>query len=355
MKFKGEKLTTMTYTEKARRKVRITRALAVLRTALVSALLVISSAVVIAPAMAAGPPAAGGNQVVRIAEDSELVNFALTLPLKDNDGLDKALKDMYDPESPNYRHFLSSAEFNSKYGPSEASYAALKSFAVASDLTITGEWAGRTLLDVVGNVATIRSLFKTQMHWRQTSDGKQYFAPDREPSLPSLLLALGGNAAGLNQKPLIRVKGPGARPVPEPTSAGTGSSGSYAPADIKTAYNLNSIQNGGQPVALVEFSSANYNDANTYATKFNLNNPTLIQVSVDGGPNTSAGATEVMLDIEMVMAVSNPTTMYIYTGPNNTGNPNTYWGNVLHLYNKIAQDNLVGQVSASWLTDAKRQ
>jgi len=38
----------------------------------------------------------------------------------------------------------------------------------------------------------------------------------------------------------------------------------------------------------------------------------------DGGTTDTSGSTEVMLDIEMIMAVANPQTIYVYTGPNST-------------------------------------
>jgi kumamolisin len=289
--------------------------------------------------MAASRSGAVGDKIVRQGDDSEIVEFVLALPLQNQADLHQALKDMYNPKSPNFRHFLSSAEFNSRYAPSEATYAALKSFAVNAALTIIGEHGGRTLLDVSSDVATIRRLFQTQMYWRQTSEGKQYLASDNEPTLPSALSVIGGDVAALKQKPLtpaIKLGSAAAKP-----DVGSGPSGSFEPADIKAAYNLNSIQNGGQPVALFELSAANYPDAGTYASEFGLNNPTLTQKPVDGGTTDYSGAEEVMLDIEMVMAVSNATSIYVYTGPNNaTG--------ALDTYTAIADDNLVGQVSTSW-------
>ena len=307
--------------------------------ALVMAVLTSSLLMAIVPAKAVGQSGSNVTQVIRQADDSENVQFVLTLPLQNQTELNQLLKSVYNPHSPNYRHFLSSAEFKSKYAPSDAAYAALESFAKKSGLTVTGEHTGHTLLDVSGNAATIRNNFKTQMYWRQTNEGKQYLASDVEPTAPSELSSLGGNVAGLNQRPLKAFAQPtGGNP---PTGTGSGPSGLFVPYDIKTAYNLNGIQNGGEPVALVEFSSANYSDAAVYASWFGLNNPTLTQISVDGGTTDESNADEVMLDIEMVMSVSNATNIYIYTAPNTTTG-------ALNLYAQIAEDNLVGQVSISW-------
>jgi kumamolisin len=287
-----------------------------------------------------------GDKMLRQAEDSENVQFALTLPLQNQAELDQALKDIYNPKSQNFRHFMSSAEFNAKYAPSEATYASLKSFALKSGLAIIGEHDGHTVLEVSSNVGAVRSLFNVQMQWRQTSNGRQYLAPDAEPSSPSSLIAIGGKAAALNHKPLRAfIESARSTVAPNagsgPTGPTSGDTASYEPVDIKTAYNLNGIQNGGMPVALFELSSATYSDAAPYAAKFGLNNPTLIQKVVDGGTTDTSGADEVMLDIDMVMAVSNPTSIYIYTGPNSSAGS-------LATYTQMADDNLVGQASTSW-------
>ncbi|MFX4370073.1 pseudomonapepsin, partial [Acinetobacter baumannii] len=65
------------------------------------------------------------------------------------------------------------------------------------------------------------------------------------------------------------------------------------------------------------------------------------QVNVSGGTADKSGSTEVMLDIEMVMAIANPTGMIIYTGPNS-------YSGALATYQRIADDALANQVSVSW-------
>ncbi|HWY24838.1 MAG TPA: protease pro-enzyme activation domain-containing protein [Nevskia sp.] len=288
-----------------------------------------------------------GDSVVRVADEREQVRFVLTLPLQHQDELNTLVQRLYTPGDALYRHFLSSAEFDARFAPTQSQYDTLKSLAGQFGLSVVGEHGSRTVLDVQASAATIRNVLGSRLSLLRQADGRQYFAPDREPVLPFVLSAIGAEAAGLNGKPLsthLRIRGAATEAevlAAAQPHAGTQSSGSYAPADVKTAYNLNSIQNGGQAVALYELSTATYTDAATYASKFGLNNPSLVQVAVDGGTTDTSGATEVMLDIEMVMAVSNPSTMYVYTGPNSASG-------AIDTYTKIASDNLVGQVSTSW-------
>jgi kumamolisin len=310
--------------------------------------LLLSGLMMATTAVAADASGTQADATLRAADDAENVQFVLTLGLRHQDQLRQELKDMYDRSSPHYRHFLSAADFIAKYGPSKDDYAALEKFAARHGLKVVREHASHTMVNVEGSAAAIRDLFKSQMYWRQNSEGKQYLASDVEPTVPSDLASLGGVVTGLNQKPLrsfashAQATAANAAAGNTPASTpGTGYGGSLVPNDIKTIYDLGSIQNGGQPVALVEFSSANYADAATYAAAFGLNNPVLIQKAIDGGNTVQSDAGEVMLDIEMLMAVSNPTSIYVYTSPN------TFVAS-LDLFTQIAEDNQVGEVSTSW-------
>jgi kumamolisin len=294
------------------------------------------------------------DAVMRAAAEQEQVQFALTLPLQHQQELHDLLEHQYKAGDPLFHQFLSSAEFDERFGPSQAQYDSLKKLAQQYGLGIVGEHGSRTVLDVQASAATIRNVFGSRLNLLQQADGKQYFAPDREAAAPFPISAIGAEVVGLNQKPLrthLINRGKvsaDTNGVVAGSHAGTGSGGSYQPADIKTAYNANGIQNGGQAVAVYELSSANYADAATYASQFGLTNPTLIQETVDGGTTDTSGAGEVMLDIEMIMAIANPNTIYVYTGPNTSAG-------ALDVYTQIANDHLVNQVSTSWGLDEASQ
>lgn len=311
--------------------------------ALVTAALTSSLLMAAIPAKAAGQSESNVTQVIRQADDSESVQFVLTLKLRNQDQLKRELKDIYNPKSVHYHKFLSTSDFASKYAPSKEDYAKLESFATQHGLTISGEHSSRTMIEVTANTATIRDLFKSQMYRRQTKEGKDYLAPDIDPTPPSDLSGIGGSVAALSQKP---IKTSLVRPDIEPAVAlptnPSYTGGNYTPSQIRTLYGLNGIQNGGQPVALVELSSANYADAAVYASQYGLHNPTLTQIAVDGGTMSTGDEVEVMLDIEMVMAVSNPANIYIYTAPHTNAG-------ALADYAQIADDNLVSQASTSYV------
>jgi kumamolisin len=126
---------------------------------------------------------------------------------------------------------------------------------------------------------------------------------------------------------------------------GSGPSGGYAPADIKTAYNLNSasLTGSGQTLGLFELDGYTASDITAYETYFSLPKVTLQNVLVDTAKGTAgSGADEVTLDIELQIALApGASKILVYEGPNsNTG--------VIDTYSRIASDNLAKSISTSW-------
>src|SRR5580658_3733397 len=58
--------------------------------------------------------------------DTNRLHLAIGLPLRNQAGLDALLQQLYDPKSPNYRHYLTVAQFTEKFGPSQADYEAVR-------------------------------------------------------------------------------------------------------------------------------------------------------------------------------------------------------------------------------------
>ena len=298
--------------------------------------------------------AAARDPVVRVADDSQQVSFSLTLPLRNKPELDQLVAQLYNPKSPQFRHFLTATEFNARFAPTEADYATLKARALSAGLKVTGEHTGRTLLNVSGDVATVRSLFSTQMRWRQASNGRPYLAADSEPIQPTLLADLGGNAAALTQKSATSSAHPVALPAGSRTTAAPQTAadfnGPFTPSEILGAYDLSSIQNGGEVVGLIEFSGPNnttvYNDAGVYASEYGLNHPNITIDAIDGGNSETDGGNnsnplEVALDVDMVMLASNPTQIVIFNAPN-------FYPQILDTYTYIADLGTVQHISTSW-------
>ena len=82
---------------------------------------------------------------------SQRLNLAIGLPLRNQPELDSLLQQIYDPASPNYRHYLTTEQFTERFGPTEQDYQALMDFAKANGLTVTLTHPNRVVLDVAGS------------------------------------------------------------------------------------------------------------------------------------------------------------------------------------------------------------
>src|SRR6201999_188362 len=76
------------------------------------------------------------------------MQLQVALPMRHLDKLKDLLAQIYNPESPLYRHYLSVAEFTARFGPTERDYETAARFFAANGLRVTGRAANRYLLQV---------------------------------------------------------------------------------------------------------------------------------------------------------------------------------------------------------------
>jgi hypothetical protein len=327
--------------------------------------LVFTGAIVVLLALAVGSSLGAdkrrlihGNTPAAVARLHALGNFpatnrlhlAIALPPRNPAELDMLLKNLYDPASASYRHYLTPQQFAEKFGASKTDYQALIKFAQQHGLKVTGTHSNRLVLDVAGSVADIERTFQVQMHvYRHPKESRTFFAPATEPSVdanePFQILSISGlNNYSVPQPASLHMM-PANQPPGLPTEAGSGPGGSFRGLDFRAAYLPNSPLNGaGQSVALVEFDGYYSNDIAAYETACALPYATLMNVKVDGGVTniTSDGSAEVSLDIEMAVAMAtNLTRVLVYEEPASVFN----WPDLL---SQIADDNLAAQISCSW-------
>jgi hypothetical protein len=277
--------------------------------------------------------------------------LAIGLPLRDPAGLENFLADIYDPASPNFRHYLTPEEFTARFGPTEADYAAVKSFALANGFQITGTHGNRLLLDVRANVADIQRAFHLNLRqFRHPSEARNFYAPDTEPSVDvSLPVAdIGGlNNYVLPHPKLVKKNAVAGKAVARTGSAPDGSS--YIGDDFRAAYVPDTTLTGaGQAVGVLEFDGFYAGDIKAYAQtagggRASIAIQTVLLDGFNGVPTTGAnsGNSEVALDIEMAMAMAPGLTKIISF----SGGPNGSQNDIL---NAMAASNTVKNLSCSW-------
>ncbi|HSY19799.1 MAG TPA: protease pro-enzyme activation domain-containing protein [Candidatus Acidoferrales bacterium] len=282
----------------------------------------------------------------RMAGTNQL-RLAIGLPLRNAASLTNLLRDLYDPTSPQFHHYLTPAEFTARFGPTPADYAAVQRFATTNGFAIVGTHPNRLLVDVTGKAADVERAFHVRLQtFRHPSEKRIFFAPDTEPSVDGALSIL--HVSGLDNysiphpSSLARRVMPNTRAVPQD---GSGPGGGYLGNDFRKAYVPGTQLTGaGQSIGLVQFDAFYPEDITNYAGAIGLTNlPALVVVPVDGGVSTPGpGDAEVSVDIEMCLAMApGISNIYVYEAPNNIG----FFDDVL---SQMASDNLASQLSCSW-------
>jgi uncharacterized repeat protein (TIGR01451 family) len=275
--------------------------------------------------------------------DTERMHISIVLPWRNQDALKTLLDSLYDPTNPNYRKFLTPQKFTEQFGPTQEDYAALRKYAADNQLKVVSTAENRSRLTLELAAGDVKKLLNINLKlYKHPTEGRSFYAPDREPSLNL-------------QVPVLRVEGLDNLNVPKPMFhrnalpstrplLGSGSGGNYLGADFRDAYVPGvTLTGSGQSVALFELDGYFPGDISAYQTLASLNGVVLTNVLVDGYSGAAGfNNGEVALDIEMVVALANGVDkILVYE----TQNDPAFNGDLL---NKIVTDNTAHQISSSW-------
>jgi subtilase family serine protease len=243
---------------------------------------------------------------------TNLLRLAIGVPVRDQKGLDDFVAQVSDPASPNFRKFLTTEEFSSRFGPTAEDYHAVTNFAFTNGLTITATHGHRLLLDVQGPVENIQRAFHLNIRtYHHPTEARDYYAPDTEPSVDARIPI--ADISGLNNysrpRPHLQMVSPANQNLATPR-AGSGAGGGYAGQDFRAAYLPGVTLNGaGQTIGLLQFDGFDQSDISAYESALSLPNVPIQTILLDGFngvPTTGAnsGDIEVSLDIEMCISMA---------------------------------------------------
>jgi len=279
----------------------------------------------------------------RVPADKRM-HLAIALPLRNQAALTELLRELYDPTSPRYRHYLTPAQFTVEFGPTPQDYEAVAAFARAHKLTVTSRYGNRLILDVEGAASDVENAMHVHLQiYQHPVEKRSFYAPDGDPSLD--LAVPVAHIIGLDNyslpKPRVVFKPAGS----VSSNGGSGPDGNFMGNDFRTAYVPGvALTGSGQTVGLLQFDGYALSDIQTYEAQAGLPNVTCTNVLLDGyngTPATTNGQIEVSLDIEMVISMSPGVSKIILY----EGGPSGVWEDIL---NRMVEDNAASQISCSW-------
>jgi len=278
----------------------------------------------------------GQARFLRPMPATESLRLDVVLPLRDQAGLDKFLKDLYDPSSPSFRRFLTVSEFTARFGPAQEDYDALTSYLVSNGLTVVGGSRDGMELQVEGSVAAIGTAFSVSMGiYQHPTESRTFYAPDREPTvgLPFPLWHVSGLDNYSIPHPMMTKRSDTAegRDVSHATglpqaTTGSGPAASFLGSDMRAAYYGGTALTGaGQSLGLFEFFGTDLADLTTYYKNAGQTNSVPITLfSVDGTATTclvSANCDDYEQTIDMTQALGMApglSSLVLFIGSNDT-------------------------------------
>jgi subtilase family serine protease len=229
---------------------------------------------------------------------SQVLQLDIVLPVRDQAGLDNFLADLNSSSIPNFRHFLTPAEFTERFGPTQRDYDAVVQYVQTHGLAVVGGSRDGMEVQAKGPVSAIESAFHVNMlTFQHPTENRIFYEPDREPTT-DLGIQL-WHVSGLDNfsipHPLFvkksdYAKAHGISPdkVVSHATTGSGPSASFLGSDMRAAYyGATALTGAGQNLGLFEFLGTDLADLNTYYANVHQTNTVPITLFSADGTSTS--------------------------------------------------------------------
>jgi subtilase family serine protease len=326
---------------------------------------------------ASNPKTVSKAQILGPEDPAKTITVTVWLNEHNKPVLDELVRQMYQPGSPNFHHWLTREQYFSRFAPTAADAAQVREYLTAHNLTVTSVDKHNHYLVAQGRVADAQNAFNVAIS-RMNANGVMHRISSGEAFIPGPVGALVKGVQGLHDfapvptlshridpdtgKPFPMQRFSPAAPVANAsspqnrcltgyqvvnfTTAGGGPSATYHgnryatdatntcpgynPTQIQSAYDFNRLYSKGwdgtgQTIVIVDaYGSASIqSDANLFSTVYGL--PPLtssnFQVYYPGGmpTTTNAGwAEETSLDVEWAHAVAPGANIALVIAPDNS-------------------------------------
>ena len=268
---------------------------------------------------------------------NQSITVSVALPLRDSAAAQALLEATYTPESVQYRHFITSQEFNAQFGPTDATVAQVTKRLQSQGLQVTR--ASTTVLKVSGSTSAIEAAFAVSLHAYEVPTaagvpGYRYRAPTSAPQVATDIASSVQAVVGLDTRPRFRphlrhASGPvkiasTKLAASEPNTPDT--PGLWTVTDFVDYYDVGPLYKAGiegkhQTIGIVTLAAFTPSDAFAYWNSLGLAvSPNRIKiVEIDGGsgpPSDFSGSDETTLDVEQSGGLAPSANVIVYEAPN---------------------------------------
>lgn len=280
------------------------------------------------------------------------ISLTLGLRLRNVNNLKRFLRQVQDPKSPVYRHFLTPSEFTAEYGPTPDQVAAVVGFLKHGGITVKGVSPNRILIHTEASAAAYEHAFGIMINDYQLN-GRTFFSTADRPRLTTQVAPIVQNVIGLNNAVVLRsFSHVGTRVMSGRSSATNApppaSSAYYNPAQIATAYEwpsiLKSVNGAGVTIAILtaDSSGLSADDYNGFWSAFGLPSHTVSVIPVDGDNGSTDGTIETLLDLEWSGAMGPGANENVYVAADPS------FGTFIDTFNQFVNDNTAQVMTTSW-------
>ncbi|HEY0340708.1 MAG TPA: protease pro-enzyme activation domain-containing protein, partial [Steroidobacteraceae bacterium] len=269
---------------------------------------------------------------------NQQITVSVALPLRDSAGAQALLEATYTPGSAQYRKFLSSQEFNAKFGPTDATVAQVTKRFQKAGLAVTR--ASSTLLKVTGSMSAVEAAFSVSLHDYEVPSaagiaGYRYRAPDSAPQVDSEIAASVQAVIGLDTRPRFRphIRRHSSSAIKIKSTQLSASApktpdepGLWTVTDFVDYYDVGPLYKQGiegkrQTIGIVTLAAFTPSDAFAYWNSLGLSvsSKPIKVVNIDGdagAPRDDAGSDETTLDVEQSGGLAPAANMIVYVAPN---------------------------------------
>ncbi len=289
--------------------------------------------------------------------------------------LDQYMGSLGDPNSPNYRRWLTPAQFGASFGVADQDLQTVEAWLQGQGFKVEAVPASRNYIQFSGNLGQVAQAFHTSVHSYDVN-GERHLSNAADPQIPAAFAEVVAGVSPLNDfraKPLHVLGGRGsvqavkglaggssAQRAATPLFTGVVNNAQFlyvTPSDAATIYNapnaLNRNFTAGTPsngkgvsIGLVGNSDLKVADYNNFRSLFLPGTSSQFTAVVDGadpGVVNGGNAQEALLDAELAAGLAPGANIYFYTGSDDL-----LESGPLDAALRAVQDNVVSVLSVSF-------